>query len=305
MDLEGLLDRSLEMSVACAMGVPPAENPGAWLGAAIGEAALDGKDKLTLVLPEELRTFGYWVEQLIAESTGKNGRGIVPVEGEDLGPPDVYGGDRLFAALGGEHARESLAPLERAGHPTVLLPFGSGVDLGAEFFRWEFATAVAGAVLGIHPFDQPNVQEAKDATAGILREDRVADIEYDMLRPLLDQVSPGDYVAIQAYLPRNEQTERRLHAARMWLRDRLKVATTVGFGPRFLHSTGQLHKGGPNTGVFVQIVEPPEEDVPIPGQPYSFGTLIAAQALGDLQSLRTKGRRVARVRLADLEALAG
>jgi hypothetical protein len=160
---------------------------------------------------------------------------------------------------------------------------------------------VAGAVLGIHPFDQPNVQEAKDATRRLLARGDVPDPGHDDLGRLLQQVRPGDYVAIQAYLPRDQDTERRLQETRMRLRDRLRVATTVGFGPRFLHSTGQLHKGGPNTGVFIQVVDPPAEDAPIPGQPYSFGTLIAAQAVGDLQSLRAHGRRVARVGLADLE----
>jgi len=159
-------------------------------------------------------------------------------------------------------------------------------------------------VLGINPFDQPNVQEAKDATKRLLAQGDLPDPGYDDLRPLMRQVRPGDYLAIQAYLPRNQETERRLHAARMRLRDRLKIATTLGFGPRFLHSTGQLHKGGPNTGVFIQIVEPPDEDAPIPGEPYTFGELIAAQALGDLQSLRAHGRRVARAGLADLDAIA-
>ena len=160
---------------------------------------------------------------------------------------------------------------------------------------------MAGAVLGIQPFDQPNVQEAKDNTKRLLAGGEISDPGYDDLEALLSQVRPGDYLAIQAYLPRDEPTERRLHDARVRLRDRLKVATTVGFGPRFLHSTGQLHKGGPNTGVFVQVVERPNQDVPIPGQRYSFGTLLAAQSVGDLQSLRSHGRRVARVRLAELE----
>jgi transaldolase/glucose-6-phosphate isomerase len=302
MDLDGLLDRAFEMAHACASCVAPPENPGAWLGAVMGEAGRAGRDKVTLVLDERIRTFGYWLEQLIAESTGKDGRGLVPVEGEDMGPPEVYGADRLFVGLGADEAlRPLLEPLEHAGHPAVLLRLGDPIELGGEFFRWEFATAVAGATLGIHPFDQPNVQEAKDATKRLLAESRVTPPTYDSADVLLKEVKPGDYVAIQAYLPRNGETERRLHDARMVLRDRFKVATTVGFGPRFLHSTGQLHKGGPGSGVFLQVIEEPVEDVSIPGQPYSFRTLFEAQSVGDLQSLRSHGRRVARISMANLE----
>ena len=300
-DLEGLLDRAAEAAHACMPYVPVEQNPGAWLGALLGEAARAGRDKLTLVLDERVRTFGYWVEQLVAESTGKEGKGIVPVEGEELGPPEVYGSDRLFVAVGEEKLREALHPLAAAGHPSVHLGLEDPVGLGREFFRWEFAVAVAGAVLGIQPFDQPNVQEAKDNTKRLLSAGDVPDPGYDDLGALLGEVRPGDYLAIQAYLPRDRATEDRLHAVRMRLRDRLKVATTVGFGPRFLHSTGQLHKGGANIGVFLQVVDPPNEDVPIPGQPYSFGTLLSAQSVGDLQSLRSHGRRVARVHLEDLE----
>ena len=303
-DLDGLLHRATEMAQGCAADVPVERNPGARLGATIGEAALVGKDKLTLLLDHHVRAFGYWVEQLIAESTGKEGKGIVPVEGEDLGEPGVYGADRLFVGVGADSVAKALGALQDAGHPVIHLELENAVDLGGEFFRWEFATAVAGAVLGINPFDQPNVQEAKDATRRLLAQGDLPDPGYDDLAPLVQQVRPGDYLAIQAYLPRNQETERRLHAARIRLRDRLHVATTLGFGPRFLHSTGQLHKGGPNTGVFIQVVEPPAEDAPIPGASFTFGTLIAAQALGDLQSLRAHGRRVARVRLADLDAFA-
>jgi hypothetical protein len=228
------------------------------------------------------------------------------VEGEDVGPPEAYGSDRLFVGMGTDQAlRPALEPLEHAGHPAVLLRLGDPIELGGEFFRWEFATAVAGRVLGIHPFDQPNVQEAKDATRDLLASGDVTAPGYDDPHGVLREVNPGDYMAVQAYVPRNNETESRLHAIRMRLRDRLRVATTVGFGPRFLHSTGQLHKGGPNTGVFLQVVEEPAEDVPIPGQPYSFATLFAAQSAGDLRSLRAHGRRVARVRLADLEAASG
>jgi transaldolase/glucose-6-phosphate isomerase len=300
-DLDGLLEHAIEAAHACVPYVPPGDNPGAWLGAILGEAALAGRDKLTLVLDERIRTFGSWVEQLIAESTGKEGKGIVPVEGEDLGPPEVYGQDRVFVSVGDERLHEALRPLEAAGHPIVHLGIDDLLQIGGEFFRWEFATAVAGSVLVINPFDQPNVQEAKDNTKRLLTSGEVPNPGYGDLAELLGRVEAGDYLAIQAYLPRDHDVERRLHKARLRLRDRLKVATTVGFGPRFLHSTGQLHKGGPNTGVFIQVVEPPKEDLPIPGQPYSFGALLAAQAVGDLQSLQVHGRRVARVRLADLE----
>ena len=301
-DLDRLLDMAIAMAHACVSDAPARNNPGARIGAVIGEAALAGRDKLTLVLDQHVRTFGYWVEQLIAESTGKAGKGIVPVEGEDVGEPALYGADRLFVGIGADNVDKVLTPLRDAGQPVVHLWLDDAIELGREIFRWEFATAVAGAVLGLQPFDQPNVQEAKDATKKLLAQGEVPDPGRDDIDSLLQRVRPGDYLAIQAYLPRDPNTERRLHRARLRLRDRLKVATTVGFGPRFLHSTGQLHKGGPNIGVFVQVVEPSDEDVPIPGQPYSFGSLIAAQALGDLQSLRSHGRRVARVGLADLEA---
>ncbi len=290
-DLHALLDSAEEMACACAPCVPAADNPGLWLGALIGEAAKAGRDKLTFVLPDEVGSLGAWLEQLIAESTGKEGTGCVPVEGEPLSPPDVYGDDRLFVSLGVETELE----------PSLVIPFEGTAQLGAEFFRWEFATAVAGHVLGINPFDQPNVQEAKDATARLLAAEAPPRGPYDDLASLLGQVRPRDYLAIQAYLPRTPDNVSRLQAARVRLRDRLRVATTVGFGPRFLHSTGQLHKGGPATGVFIQVVDEPGVDVPIPGAPYTFRRLLDAQSAGDLAALRSRGRRVARVRLSDLE----
>ncbi|MEE8370321.1 MAG: bifunctional transaldolase/phosoglucose isomerase, partial [Dehalococcoidia bacterium] len=228
MDVHALLDSAEEMACACAEWVPATENPGLRLGALIGEAAKAGRDKLTLLLPDEAQAFGSWVEQLIAESTGKEGIGILPVDGEPTGPAEVYGSDRLFVSLGVETSLE----------PSLVIPF-EGVDkLGAEFFRWEFATAVAGQVLGIHPFDQPNVQEAKDATRRLLESDALPMEGYDDLSALLTTVQPGDYLAIQAYLPRTAEIASRLQVARVRLRDRLRVATTIGFGPRFLHSTG-------------------------------------------------------------------
>jgi glucose-6-phosphate isomerase len=300
-DLAGMLAGGAEMAASCGPQVLPEDNPAVLLGVAMAAAAQAGRDKLTLVLPTDMVPFGPWVEQLVAESTGKRERGILPVEGEDLGPPSAYGEDRLFIAYGDV---PELAPLESAGHPILrLASAGQGASgLGAEFFRWELAVAIAGWGLGINPFDQPNVQEAKDATRAILDAGDLEDPGFDPLEPLLDHLSPGDYLAIHAYLPRNDDLVHRLHATRMRLRDRLRAATTVGFGPRFLHSTGQLHKGGPPTGAFVQVDDEPVEDREIPGRPFTFGQLIRAQALGDLRALRSRGRRVARVRLSDLES---
>jgi hypothetical protein len=232
------------------------------------------------------------VEQLIAESTGKEGVGIVPIVGEPLAGPEAYGRDRVFVGLGGH---DGLDALEAAGHPVARLTLEGREQIGGEFVRWELATAIAGHVLGINPFDQPNVQEAKDATKEILASGSVEDPGFDDLGALLKGVGEGDYVAILAYLDRTSETENAIEGVRLAIRDRYRVATTTGFGPRFLHSTGQLHKGGANNGVFIQIVDEARSvDVPIPGQPYTFGTLIDAQALGDLRSLRKHGRRVAR-----------
>jgi transaldolase/glucose-6-phosphate isomerase len=313
-DLEDLLFSADEMADGC-KAVPAFENPGAWLGALMGEAWLAGQDKLTFVLPASVASFGDWVEQLVAESTGKEGKGIVPVPGEDIGPPDVYGDDRLFVSLGDY---PGLAPLRAAGHPVVTLEFGGPKTVGAEIFRFEFATAVAGHVLGINAFDQPNVEEAKQATRAILASLQEAGVPLGQGRGSeleepdpgdaageLQGVAPGDYIAIQAYLDRTPETAAALQLDRLALRDAHRAATTVGFGPRFLHSTGQLHKGGPPTGVFLQVTDEGREvDLPIPGQPYTFGTLIDAQALGDLQALRARRRRVARVTFEELERLA-
>ncbi|MEX2202863.1 MAG: bifunctional transaldolase/phosoglucose isomerase [Actinomycetota bacterium] len=292
--LHAVLNRAEEMEVASERIVPAAQCPGATLGAVMGETAKAGMDKLTLVLPQEIASFGNWVEQLIAESTGKESKGVVPIVGEPLAGPDVYGNDRVFVAIG-DH--DGLDALENIGHPVIRLAYEDREQIGGEFFRWEMATAVAGYVLGINPFDQPNVQEAKDATKQILASGKVEDPGFDDLGALLKEVGEGDYVAILAYLDRTSETEELLQRTRVAIRDRFRVATTVGFGPRYLHSTGQLHKGGPNNGVFIEVVDPERPaDVPIPGQPYTFGTLIDAQALGDLRSLRAQGRRVARVK---------
>ncbi|MEA2503559.1 MAG: transaldolase / glucose-6-phosphate isomerase [Actinomycetota bacterium] len=304
-DLEDLLFSAQEMADGC-KAVPAFENPGAWLGATMGEAWLAGQDKLTFVLPASVESFGDWVEQLVAESTGKEGKGIVPVAGEDIGPPEVYGEDRLFVSLGDY---PGLAPLRAAGHPVVTLEFGGPKTLGAEIFRFEFATAVAGHVMGINAFDQPNVEEAKQATRAILASlgegGTLEEPDPGDAAGLLQGVAPGDYIAIQAYLDRTPETAAALQLDRLALRDRHRVATTVGFGPRFLHSTGQLHKGGPTSGVFLQVTDTGRDiDLPIPGKPYTFGTLMDAQALGDLQALRARRRRVARVTFEELEQLA-
>jgi hypothetical protein len=289
-DIEALLESAATMAHACGIN-EATENPGAVLGVAMGEAARAGRDKLSLFTVDTISSFGTWLEQLVAESTGKEGKGIVPVEGEPPGAAAVYGEDRLFVAIGID------SPLT----PSISVPFGDVHDLGAEFFRWEFATAVAGNVLGVQPFDQPNVQEAKDATRTLLREGLPEHNDVGDLGDLLTQVKPGDYIAIQSYLPRTADIESRLQKVRLRLRDRFKTATTIGFGPRFLHSTGQLHKGGSDAGVFIQIVDEPTVDVPIPGREYTFRGLLDAQSGGDLLALRTHGRRVARVSLPELE----
>lgn len=302
-DLEAFVAEARGMQEAC-KAEDPAENPGAWLGAVLGEGALHGRDQVTFVLPPAVDTLGYWVEQLIAESTGKQGKGIVPIEGEPLGALEVYGDRRLFVALGAApEDAPGLEALAAAGHPVVRLPFEGVYQLGAEFYRWEFATAIACQILEINAFDQPNVQEAKDATNRVLAGEAV-DPATPPAAEVLASIEAGDYLAILAYLPRTPEVMGRLHAARVALRDHHRVATTVGFGPRFLHSTGQLHKGGPGNAVFLQIVGDDPQDLEVPGGAFTFGGLKQAQALGDLESLREHGRRVARLSLEELEQLA-
>ncbi|HEX5368751.1 MAG TPA: glucose-6-phosphate isomerase, partial [Dehalococcoidia bacterium] len=292
-DLDTLLEQARDMAQAC-RGTSATENPGAYLGAVMGAASLAGRDKLTLLLPDAMESFGAWVEQLLAESTGKLGKGIIPIVNEPSGSPDSYGADRLFIAIG-DHT--GLEELEEAGHPVVRLPYEGPQQLGAEFFRWEFATAIAGWRLGINPFDQPNVQSAKDATARILRDGVTEASPTDTIHELMSSIQPGDYVAILAYLPRNDSVASLLEELRLQMRRHHGVATTVGFGPRYLHSTGQLHKGGPNSGVFVLLTDDATRDVTIPDRPYTFDRLRRSQALGDLQSLLSAERRVANVHL--------
>ena len=305
-DIQVLLEGAKEVMAACHIDAPLGENPGAQLGAFLGQTALLGHDKLTILLPDELSSLGDWIEQLIAESTGKEGTGIVPISGEPLGPSEVYGADRAFVALG---EQPGLGAIAKLGHPVLQLPFESRMQLGGEFFRWEFATAVAAHLLKINPFDQPDVQAAKDATAEILSSGSEADpAEAASLESLFSSLTAGDYVGLLAYLPRSPEIEALLHSLRMRMRERYGLATTVGFGPRYLHSTGQLHKGGPASGAFIQITEEVDEDLSIPSQKYSFDQLRQAQALGDFQSLVKRGRRVARFnvgrdRLAGLKLL--
>jgi glucose-6-phosphate isomerase len=316
-DLGRLLDRAKRMMRACGPAVSAAQNPGLHLGAVIGALAQTGRDKLTFVLSDRIATFGYWIEQLIAESTGKEQKGIIPVEGEPLGRPTSYGKDRVFVhlRLGAQHDR-AVRTLARAGHPVVELRLADPYDLGGEFVRWEIATAAAGFVLDIDPFDQPNVQESKDNTVRLLTAYAANGALPDpggalpaaapdfaaRLLAHLRSTRAGDYVALTAYFARTAAREKLLRELRRAIRDRFKVATTVGYGPRFLHSTGQLHKGGPANGVFIQLSADDPQDVPVPGESYTFGVLKAAQALGDYESLASRGRRVLRVALgADVE----
>ena len=350
LDVGALLDRAEALRSACLPSGSLRANPGALLGLTLGAAVRAGRDKVTFVIAPAYRSLGAWLEQLLAESTGKDGTGLVPVDGETVGTCDLYGDDRLFVHLRDEAlpdpgADQAVAALEQAGHPVVRLDLRDPYDLGAEFFRWELATAVAGAVLGINPFDQPDVEASKVETrrltaayeAGAALPDEpplarygqlvlyaapaggapAAEAEDGSLEALLAahcrRAGSGDYLALLAYVERSAANERVLQRVRHALRSRFRVATCVGFGPRFLHSTGQVHKGGPNSGVFIQITCDDPADVPVPGRRYSFGVVKAAQARGDLQVLAARGRRALRLhvtgnlldglnRLADLTA---
>jgi transaldolase/glucose-6-phosphate isomerase len=316
-DLPLLLGRAWAMAEACAASVPAPESPGLKLGAVLGELATrDHRDKVTVYADGVLAPFPIWAEQLIAESTGKIGKGLVPVVDEPFTAPDRYGKDRVFVALypsGGPSAPLAghLQALETLGHPTVQLEVPHTRDLGQEFFRWEFAVAASGMILGINPYDQPDVEFAKELAREAMARPAAAGSsslpppvpaadERALLHAFVDlsqAARPGDYVAVQAYLAPNPQTDQALEGIRRSLLERFRLATTLGYGPRFLHSTGQLHKGGPNTGLFVQIVDTPKHDVPVPGAGFTFGELIRAQAQGDCQALLQKGRRVLRIDL--------
>ena len=343
-DVRQLLRYAEMMVHATQPSVEPRENPGVRLGAILGVLARAGRDKLTLVVSEEIATFGGWVEQLIAESTGKSGTGIIPVDEEPLGSPENYGNDRVFVYVRlqssadestQEQTEKKLRALGEAGYPVISLEMKDRSTVGAEFFRWEIATATAGSILRINAFNQPNVQESKDNTNRLLKEYeekgslsepqilleangiQVSGPSYqgsgvgDYVSAFLDEhVRVGSYVALMAYIQPTREHSLLLEKLRVAIRDRYRVATTSGYGPRFLHSTGQLHKGGPNEGVFIQFVAKGDSDTPIAGQAFSFGTLIAAQALGDFQALQQHGRPVVRINLvsgidAGLSLLAG
>lgn len=309
LDARLLLERAQAMERACGTDVA-VENPGAWLGTVMGELARAGRDKVTFVSSPAIASFGDWVEQLIAESLGKEGKGVVPVVGEMLGPPEVYGDDRLFVHLrleGDATDDAALAALQTAGHPVVRLALRDPYDLGGQFFVWEMATAVAGHLLGVNPFDQPNVESAKALARQMVAEYKArgalpavesAPLNGETLARFLDQARPGDYVALQAYIQPTPETDAALAALRRRLRDRLRVAVTVGYGPRFLHSTGQLHKGDGGNGLFVQFTADDLRDAPIPDEAgasessITFGVLKTAQALGDRQALIEARRRV-------------
>ena len=331
-DPTGLLAWARGMTHLCSPALPAAENPGLALGAALGQAALAGRDKLTFIVDPALAALGLWLEQLIAESTGKEGKGLVPVVGAPVGDPSHYGHDRCFVHLtlrGQGHHADRVAALAAAGHPVLQIDLPEPAAVGAEFLRWEIATAAAGAVLGIDPFDEPNVQEAKDGAKAVLAELKATghlpvpaprcvqggvtlhygEATASLLVPppenLVDALSifwhtlqHGDYVAFLAYTPLESGTERRLNGLRERLRLLQEAATCFGYGPRYLHSTGQLHKGGPDNGLFVMLtVGHGKDDLPIPGADYSFGQLELAQALGDMAALEAHGRRAMRLHL--------
>lgn len=293
-----LVERARELLPAL-RSPDPSVNPGLWLGALMGAAVRDGRDKLTLVVDPAIEVLALWVEQLVAESTGKAGTGLVPVVDEPIGPADVYGSDRFFVAVGEVDHPVGLEVLAESGQPVVGLGLNDPLDLGAQTLVWEVATAVACAVLGVNPFDQPNVAEAKEATNRVLSEGA----ELPSSPPLVDllaTVAPGDYLSIHAYVDPEGEEYEALEELRLELRDGLGVAVTLSPGPRFLHSAGQLHKGGPTTGVFLQVVGEDHLDAAIPGRDFSFGQLKRAQADGDLIALNAHGLRVGRYSVADL-----
>jgi transaldolase / glucose-6-phosphate isomerase len=302
-NIDAMLNRAQVAEQNCGPFETGAGNSGLWLGLAMGQLALLGRDKATFVVSHPIESFGLWVEQLIAESTGKEGKGILPVAGEPLGEPDVYGDDRVFAYLRNPNEPDAdldarVEALARAGHPTVTLAVHGAADLGRIFFFAEFATAVAGWVLGINAFDQPNVQEAKDNTNKVLAGPELPEVpETDDLGELLAQAAPPHYVAIMGYVTPSDEFDAAIAEVRTKIRARTRATTTFGYGPRFLHSTGQFHKGGPPTGLFLQLVHDGEEDVEIPEAGYSFGHLKNAQAIGDYQTLTDHGLPVWRVRL--------
>jgi len=333
-DIPELLRRALLMVDACGRESPALENPGVILGTVLGVLANHGRDKVTIVTSRAIADLGAWLEQLLAESTGKQGKGLIPVDREALGDPSVYGSDRVFAyvrlAAAPDAAQDAaIDRLEKAGQPVVRISVNEQIDIGQEFFRWEFATAVAGSIIGINAFNQPDVEASKIATrqltdeyertgalppespifasAGIklftdeknarsLQSSSPGSVR-DYLKAHLARLAAGDYFALLAYIEMSAAHEAELQQLRHVVRDKKRVATCLGFGPRFLHSTGQAYKGGPNSGVFLQITCDDREDLPVPGKRYTFGTVKAAQARGDFQVLAERNRRALRVHL--------
>jgi transaldolase / glucose-6-phosphate isomerase len=332
LDVDRLLSETQKMIRSCSAGVPAADNPGVVLGTVLGVLGKSGRDKVTIVASPGIAGFGAWLEQLLAESTGKHGKGLIPVDAEPLGSPQVYGHDRLFVYMrladeADARQDEAVAEIERAGHPMVRISVTDRYHIGQEFFRWELATAVAGSILTINPFDQPDVEASKDKTreltsayevsgqlppeAALFEGDGLtlfadeknrraiekATTLVECLAAHFDRIQEGDYCALLAYVERNARHRDALQDIRALIRDRKRVATCLGFGPRFLHSTGQAYKGGPNTGVFVQITCDDDVDVQVPDQKYTFGVVKAAQARGDLDVLAARDRRVLRIHL--------
>lgn len=311
-DLERLLAPAERMQRRCLAGGSASDNPGAWLGAAIGTMVRHGRDKLTLVSTDSMAPFGLWVEQLLAESLGKEDTGVIPVAAEPLPTDgdDCYGPDRFFVQLrlhndDNVEADGLVERLRDCGHPVAVLELTDEYDLGAEVYRWEYATAVAGHILGIHPFDQPDVQGAKDRTVSVLtqwqQERRLPDPRSgdnsQLAAMLTDSQAGGDYLAVMAYLPDTDAIREAVQDLRRKTMTKYRIATTMGYGPRFLHSTGQLHKGGPASGIYLQLTQDHSADIDIPGWDFSFGVLADAQALGDLQALEDRGRRTVSINL--------
>jgi len=315
LDITRLLDRAANMAERCRKQQDIETNPGAYLGAAMGSLAKSGRDKVTIIASPSLATFGLWVEQLLAESTGKEGTGLIPIAQEPALKPGAYGTDRFFVylKLKGERNRtldQTVQQLLKAQHPVLQLDLQDRYDLGGEFFRWEFATAVAGHILGIHPFDQPNVQESKDNTNRVLETfrstgrfpEQASTPPKDIAQDLSSRLQPGAYVSVLAYTTPSRSFDTAVRRLRQALMSGHRVATTFGYGPRYLHSTGQLHKGGPASGIFLEFVDRMMPDMTIPDKPFSFGTLAQAQAAGDLESLRAHHRHAVRVQLGPDQA---
>ncbi|MDX1587282.1 MAG: hypothetical protein R3222_11070, partial [Balneolaceae bacterium] len=326
LDVEALLERAIKMQKDCQKHTIPSENPALQLGAIMGELAVQNRNKLTLALPDSLSALGTWLEQLITVSTGKEGEGILAITGEALLYPSYYRDDRLFVDLHlkGEQQPEVTEKLHRltvAGHPLVTITLDDKLDIAGEFYRWQMAVAVASAILGINAFDQPNVRESKQRTSQILskfekkgsltvmnpaiREGQLTLFTYrnkfsdaaQLLNTFMNAEHVGDYLAIQAFLPEEPRTDQLLQEFRTILQQRLKRATTVAYGPRFLHSTGQYHKAGPNSGLFIQLTADDNVEIDVPGKNYSFGTFKRAQADGDFTLMEVHSRRVIRVDL--------